>query len=461
MGDEDPARGPAGYAIPYYTRDGGDTEYLISNPGPGAVNGSLVLYDAKCRPAGRPVPVKLAPQCTQSVLVRPIVPDNAGHSVLSVDGPLLISILYTRAGDLAVVGNALVGSDALVPWAPGTKHKTYGFGYRTLPPGSDTLDGSLFVSNPGTTNLAGLLTPFDERCQRLSPQKFAVKPGCTRELVLPAGHYGYGLIRVSVPAVLNLLHFAKSAGGLTAAELLGEPNAVREPPPPGAGLLIDYTHGCRGVATGDTGAWEAALTAAGHKVDHLTAPAITYAALQPYKAFAVMMPRTGYSYAETQAILDFVNAGGGLLVAQDFGVDPAMGGPMPWSWPVRSVLGAFGLIDDNNLALDALHNDGPVGGHVIFSDAQHCFAAHPIVSGLKSIVNDATCTFSTAAGWTTVVETDADAVPPNQPVTVERSVGAGRVVVLGDSNVFTDVEQPKYDNAAFTQRCVERVLFKI
>src|SRR5205823_1867732 len=141
---------------------------------------------------------------------------------------------------------------------------------------------------------------------------------------------------------------------------------------------------------------------------------------------------------ELQAISDFVKSGGGLLIVQDYGVSgPA--GPMPWSWPTRSVMGAFGLTDDDNMAIDVLHNDGAGGlcGDVVF-EASRCFKQHPILGGLAAVSVDAVCTFSAALGWTTIIATDADAIPPNQPVLIERSIGAGRVLVFGDCNQWSD-----------------------
>ena len=121
-----------------------------------------------------------------------------------------------------------------------------------------------------------------------------------------------------------------------------------------------------------------------------------------------------------------------MLVAQDFGADPLLGGT-PWSWPTRSVMGAFGLTDENNMALDGVHNEGDASR--IRFEAGRNFGAHPVVSGLSAISVSATCTF--ADPWPVVVATDTDTVPPSRPVVVEQSVGAGRVLALGDSNVLT------------------------
>ena len=81
--------------------------------------------------------------------------------------------------------------------------------------------------------------------------------------------------------------------------------------------------------------------------------------------------------------------------------------------------------------------------------------ARPATSGVSA------STFSTAAGWTTVVETDGDAVPANQPVLIERGVGTGRVLVFGDSNTLANYVIGNHDNQAFGVRLGDRVLFKI
>jgi hypothetical protein len=113
-GDTTSARGPAGYALPYYTRLGHDTEYLICNPGPLPVQGSISVYGRECRPVGEPIRVHIEPTCTQSVRVQPIIPDYAGHAVLDVSRQVVVGIVYLRPTDSTVVGNALAGRSSLV-----------------------------------------------------------------------------------------------------------------------------------------------------------------------------------------------------------------------------------------------------------------------------------------------------------------------------------------------------------
>jgi hypothetical protein len=367
-----------------------------------------------------------------------------------------------RRGDATVVGNALAGRSALVGMPIRPAPTTYGFAYRTLPLGPDTLEASLFVSNPNSASLGGQLLVYGERCELLDRQQIGVRPGCTREYRLPSGHYGFGRVRVLAPAVLNLLHFSANAGGLAGAELLDADTEVPEPPPPGAGILIDDTHGCHdSFLFGNLTVWESALVSAGITVDHLTVSPVTAAALQPYRAFAVIGPLVAYDPAEVQAIANFVAAGGGLLIAQDWGNDPTTGtSPNAWSLPTRSVMSAFGLTDDSNLAEDTIHNE--VGNSVwIRLEVGRNFGTHPVVAGLTTISFHHTCTLSGGSAWSSVVSTDTDTKPPNRPVVMERDIGAGRVLVLGDSNTLEDSTINENENQSFAVRCVERTIFKI
>jgi hypothetical protein len=444
---------PRGYALPYYTRLGGDTEYLISNPGAVPVQGSLTIYGPECRAVGEPLRVQLDPTCTVSMRIRAIVPDHAGHAVLDVDGPVVIGIFYLRGSEAVVVGNALAGRDALLGMPVRQAAGSYGFSYRTQPFAPDVLTASVFVSNPNPTSLGGALTVYGERCEVVDRQQIGVRPGCTREYALPAGRYGFGRVRVAAPAVLNLLHFSAAAGGVTAAELLDEPLDVPEPQQ-GIGILIDDTHGGRAAVSGDLTVWESEMVAAGITVGHLTNAPLTAAALHPYRALAIVIPQAGYTPPEIQAISNFVTAGGGLFVAQDWGIDPNFG-VNPWSLPTRTIMG-----DDSNLALDPVHNEAGDASRIRF-DAGRNFGGHAVVSGLSTTSVSATCTFSGASGWDAVVITDSDSTPAMAATVVARDVGAGRMLVLGDSNILADMFIVEHENRMFGLRCAEWVTFQV
>jgi hypothetical protein len=376
------------------------------------VYGSLATYGRECRPVGEPIRVHIEPNCTQSVRLLPIVPNHAGHAVLDVSPQVVIGIVYMRPGDLTVVGNALAGRSSIVGVPATPMPATYGFGYRTLPFGPDALEASLFVSNPNNWNLSGELRVYGERCEQLDQHQVSLRPGCTREYRLPVGHFGFGRVRILAPAVLNLLHFSTNIGGLTGAELLDANTQVPEPLPPDAGILIDDTHGCHFPQSASMAVWESELVAAGITVNHLTTSPLTAAALQPYRVVAILAPTVAYDPTEVQVISDFVSNGGGLLIGQEWGIEP-MFGSHDWSLPTRSVMSAFGIIDDSNIAFDQIHNEGDASR--IRFDVGRNFGGHPIVAGLTTISVSATCTLSGGTPWSAVVITDTDTItkPPN------------------------------------------------
>jgi hypothetical protein len=450
------SRRQLGYAIPYYTRDGGDTEYLFSNAGSSPVTATLSVFGPRCTVA-ESIRFVLKPQCTRTVRLRAIAPEHAGHSILLADGELIVHLLYLGAKTLPVVGGELAGRDNILTVHPEERSRTYGFGYRALPLGPDPLDGALFVSNPGGALLTGLLVYYDQRCQPVKRHRVAVKPGCTNEFPFPRGSFGYGRIELSGPPVLNVLHYAPRRREVAAAELVGEANRVdgpADPPEPGTKVLFDDTHGCRPGPVGDWTDYETALTSAGYTVTHHTAPTVTLGALQAHDVFVVSVPRTSYSPAEGAAMVDFVNAGGGLLIVQDFG-------GAPWSAPTRAVLNLFGTSDDNNFMQDPTHCLTPGQSDDVVFDAARNFLPHPILTGVTSFHVDAAASMAGGSGWTPIVETDGDSTPARRPAVIVRGLGAGRVLAFGDSNTWANHLIGNLDNRRFGVRCVEWLLFQI
>lgn len=159
-----------------------------------------------------------------------------------------------------------------------------------------------------------------------------------------------------------------------------------------------------------------------------------------------------------QAITDFVNGGGGLLLCQDYGLRTPIP-PSPWTHPMRQLLYLFGAADEENLAEDALHNTGS-SGWILFETPRN-FSGHPVMRNIKSFSVDAVCTLSGSTGWTTIAETDDDSSPVRRPVLMGRGFGTGRVLVIGDSNTFADHLIGNFDNANLSVSSIEWLLFKI
>lgn len=443
-------------ALPYYNKDGGDTEYLLSNPNANIVTGLLAVFGKECRLLKRKK-FKIKPHCSLSFRMRPQSPDHAGHAIVAADGQLVMHILYMTQQGMRVNGGELAGRDNLFHWSRYEKSRTYGFGYRSSALGQDTMDGAVFVSNPHSQVMSGRIAFLDEKCSPALVKGFRIRPGCTNAFRFPKNTYGYGRIKVSSQAVINVLHFTKGAKGLAAAELVGESNLLDAPadlPVPKKKILFDDTHGCRPGLVGDWIEYETALVNAGYSVSHYTASSVTLAALKKYDAFIIAVPRVSYSAAEKTAIADFVNDGGGLMIVQDFG-------NAPWSAPTREILNLFGANDDNNFMEDPTNHYLPGQTDDVVFDSQRNFLPHPIINGWNSFHVDAASSLSVDAAWTTVVETDDDSIPARRPAVIARSFGSGRVVAFGDSNTWADHLINNLDNKVFGVRCAEWILFRI
>jgi hypothetical protein len=444
------------YAIPYYTRDAGETEYLISNPYSTPLHATLAIFGRDCKVAKK-LDLELGPHCTQSVLLRAIVPNNAGHSILQSSAEPIIHLLYYRE-NMTLVGCAQAGRDNLFSWLPAERSRTYGLGYRASAQGGDRLSGAVFVSNPNNVVLTGEIVFYDQRCELATRKRFRVLPGCTMEFPFPANRFGHALVTVSKQAVINVLHSSASARGIAGAELIGEADRVTvpttPPPTPRSKILFDDTHACRPGFVGDWTQYEAALVAAGYTVTHYTLPTVTLVELKKHDVFVVAAARAVYTAAEKQAISDFVNQGGGLLIVQDFG-------NAPWSVPTRDILNLFGTTDDNNFMQDPTNCFTPGQTDDVVFDYQRNFHPHPIVNGWKSFHVDAATSLSGGAGWATVVETDDDSTPVRRPAVVARAVGSGRIVAFGDSNTWANHLIGNLENRVFGVRCAEWLLFRI
>ena len=443
------------YGLPYFTRNGGDTEYLLSNPNGVGATATLTVFDRECK-ATKPIELKFAPHCTQSVRLRGIVPDNAGHAILAADTRLVAHLLYTTGAGVTVAGGELGGNDNLAVARIGSSTRTYSFGYRALALGKEKLSGAVFVSNPHAVDLNGVVVFYDQSCAAGTPVTFRIKAGCTREFPFPDAKFGYGLVGIEDQAIINVIHFTSEPRHIAATELVGERNLVDVPAIPPAtrkAVVFDDTH-LGGMQRGWT-TFDPALAAAGLSVTHITAPPLTAAALQNAEAVVIGMSPDAYSQAEIALLVAFVQGGGGLFLVTDFG-----GGV--WSAPMRAVLNAFGITDENNTASDPTNSWDGDPGHILF-DNQRNFRAHPIVSGVSSLATNATPTLAASSGapWDTVIETDADTLPARRPILMARSFGAGRVVAFGDASAIRDTLLGTRDNKTLAVRCVQWVLFRI
>ena len=440
-------------ALPYFTRNGGDTEYLVSNPNGSPVGAQLYIFGKGCKIV-KEIKFKLKPHCTRSIRIKNSSPNHAGHTILVSDKQVIAHLLYQTKPKFFVQGGELAGKDNLFQWGRNEKTRTYGFGYRSAALSDDQMHGSVFISNPNPSLLGGEIVYLNDQCGVAFRKGFRIQPGCTTEYPFPSGTYGYGRITVSNQAVINVLHFSRGIGGLSAAELVGESNLLDAPadlPQPRKKVLFDATHLCRPGIVGDWEEYKQALTGAGLTVTFHTTGAITLAVLKKHDVFMVAMARNSYTQSEKDAIVNYVNGGGSILIAQDFG-------GAPWSVPTREILNLFGASDENNTALDPSNHDNNNSTHIVF-DAQRNFLAHPAVAGINDFVVSATSTLSSDSDWTTVVESDDDSDPARRPVLIARPFGQGRVLAIGDSNTWADHAINSRQNKKLGIDCAKWLLF--
>jgi len=173
-----------------------------------------------------------------------------------------------------------------------------------------------------------------------------------------------------------------------------------------------------------------------------------YGVVEPNGSLAlVLSPRTAYQPAEAAHLEAFVNAGGTVLVADDYGA---------YSNGLLRALGADARIDGRPLRDDHSHYRSPalpVATNV---------SRQPLTAGMERL----TLNHGTAVrpnGAETLVRTsefayldenrntrlDSTESVASYPVASVESVGAGRVVVLGDPSALINVMLERPDNRAF------------
>lgn len=167
------------------------------------------------------------------------------------------------------------------------------------------------------------------------------------------------------------------------------------------------------------------LTEAGYTVETLTSSEITYDRLAPYLAFVIPLAQSAPSAAENAAMQQYVEQGGGLFLIADWG-----GG---FSGPSQALANTFGVTLDANIVTDPTEYIDGVNNYIHYVAKN--FSSHDIMHELANI-QTYTSTSIQPGNASPLITTNANADPPERPVAAALNFGAGRVVVLGDSNYF-------------------------
>lgn len=191
-----------------------------------------------------------------------------------------------------------------------------------------------------------------------------------------------------------------------------------------------------------------------HSESTITLDGSAYDTDRPSETIALIIaPTEPYPAADADAVRQFVNNGGTLLVADNFG--PTEGEP-PYGNTVLADSGATARFDGAQLRDEREYYQSPA------LPVANLVSEHPYTTG----VNDLTLNYGTAVepnGAETLVQTskfayldrdrsgtlDDDEELRRYPVVTIESVGDGQVIAVGDPSVFINTMLSREGNAAF------------
>jgi len=219
-------------------------------------------------------------------------------------------------------------------------------------------------------------------------------------------------------------------------------------------VLVDEGHS-EYLTSANSGKLKQGLIGDGYAVEY-TRSAITSSLLAQYDVLVIGTAWGSFSQSETDAIVAFVNGGGGLLIS---GVG--------WSWvdyhpsstisgyPMNQLATRFGVSFNPDIIIDP--NDYTINNSsaIIHSPFIH---NHPVTVGVSRIGASGMCIGSISVQNGVVLATGDDdsfggyrqGPYPNRgshpPMLVALSYGSGRVVAIGHEGFFVDSHISEYDN---------------
>jgi hypothetical protein len=131
---------------------------------------------------------------------------------------------------------------------------------------------------------------------------------------------------------------------------------------------------------------------------------------------------------EIDAITNFVEKGGGLLIIGNAGGDRGLRTNM------NEILNQFGIEMFSDQVKDEANNEFNMPTHPVINDVKD----HPIGNGVAEIVIVAGCSVRGSSNMQGVAYTSPAAEPPNTPILVAGEYKQGRVVAVGSYRLFSN-----------------------
>lgn len=182
------------------------------------------------------------------------------------------------------------------------------------------------------------------------------------------------------------------------------------------------------------------LTSNGYAVSGLEVP-ITLSALSSCNVFCIIEPMMSFSQSEIDALKSYVNNGGGLLIAVNYGVN-ADGSSTSWATACQQISNAFGFTLDNNCPTDATHNVYSYPYWITFDATT--FNLHPIMRGISSVQSYRSTTLTGPVGSSLLFNTYSTTLPADKAEAVVTDYGLGEIMVCGGDLYFANSVQNRH-----------------
>jgi hypothetical protein len=226
-------------------------------------------------------------------------------------------------------------------------------------------------------------------------------------------------------------------------------------PPSKGSVLVDAAHSnFSGINAGYI-TWKALLQSNGYTVNQLST-GVTPAALSGKKVFVALVPTVYYTASEKSTLMTWVQNGGALLVIGDW-YKTNIGYIPDWAIPTNNLSTYFGIKFVK--AVCAIDNTNyEINNFWIYLYPRNYKTYANIMNGITRTETFATANLTSTVG-SPVIRLDADAVPSSGVVVMARKIGTGRVLVLGDSNFWSDEGAGAkainaFDNKKFALRAI-------
>ncbi|WP_457750809.1 DNRLRE domain-containing protein [Thermococcus sp.] len=211
-------------------------------------------------------------------------------------------------------------------------------------------------------------------------------------------------------------------------------------------VLIDDSHGQYYVAQGIQGLTTRIFKELGWKVTVNTEP-LTYDLLKNYNVVILLNPKLSLSQSEIQALQEYVENGGGLLIAGDWYKYANLNS-------LNAVVGKYGIKFNADELMDDKRNSGKkYYPYVGIYNKEHP-VMHYVPDTWVMYYNGDTLSVSGNAVWLIKAFDTGYAVDANNKIVQGKGtepivaaaveVGSGRIVAYGSSRAFSDVYYGKY-----------------